>query len=104
MIPRGPKVVMILVWIGGPSTPARTGVALLCRELSGRHGDDPNKKAGDYLHPAVYLKENVRLESALRQLQRAGERLAIVLDARHHEIGILTLEDILGFVFGDVNW
>jgi len=36
-------------WLGGPSTPARTGAALLCRELAGRHGDDVNRKAGDFI-------------------------------------------------------
>ena len=36
-------------WLGGPSTPARTGVALLCRELSGRHDNAVNRKAGDYI-------------------------------------------------------
>jgi hypothetical protein len=36
-------------WIGGPSTPARTGGALLCRELSGRHDDATNRKAGDFI-------------------------------------------------------
>lgn len=36
-------------WLGGPSTPARTGGALLCRELSGHHDDAINRKAGDYI-------------------------------------------------------
>ncbi len=36
-------------WLGGPSTPARTGAALLCRELSGYHDDAINQKAGDYI-------------------------------------------------------
>jgi len=36
-------------WIGGPSTAARTGGALLCRELSGRHDDAINRKAGDFI-------------------------------------------------------
>ena len=36
-------------WLGGPSTPARTGVALLCRELSGYHDDEIGRKAGDFI-------------------------------------------------------
>jgi hypothetical protein len=36
-------------WMGGPSTPARTGGALLCRELSGRHDDAINRQAGDFI-------------------------------------------------------
>jgi len=36
-------------WSGGPSEPGRTGVALLCRELSGRHGDEVNRRAGEFI-------------------------------------------------------
>ena len=36
-------------WIGGPSRPAATGVALLSRELAGRHGDEHSRRAGDFL-------------------------------------------------------
>ncbi len=37
------------IWLGGPSTPARTGAALLCRELAGHHGDAVNIAAGDFI-------------------------------------------------------
>ncbi len=36
-------------WFNGPSMPARTGAALLCRELGGHHGDDVNRRAGDFI-------------------------------------------------------
>ena len=36
-------------WVEPTPTPARTGVALLCRELAGHHADETNRKAGDYL-------------------------------------------------------
>ena len=29
--------------------PARTGAALLCRELGGHHGDEVNRRAGDFI-------------------------------------------------------
>ena len=37
------------LWLGGPSTPARTGAALLCRELAGRRDNDVNRGAGDFI-------------------------------------------------------
>ncbi len=40
--PRGLKV-------HNPSTPLRTGVGILCRELTGHHADEINKKAGIYV-------------------------------------------------------
>ena len=36
-------------WVGGPSTPARTGAGLLCRELGGHHDDAVNRRAGDFI-------------------------------------------------------
>jgi CBS domain containing-hemolysin-like protein len=64
---------------------------------------EPQKTAGDYLQSAVFLDESMRLEVALRRLQRTGQRMAIVLGQNREEIGIITLEDILSFVFGEVN-
>jgi len=64
---------------------------------------DTNKTAGDYLKPALYLSEGMRLEEALRQIQRSGQRLAIVLGRDQREVGIVSLQDILKFVFGEVS-
>jgi CBS domain containing-hemolysin-like protein len=39
----------------------------------------------------------------LRRLQRSGERLAIVLGRERREIGILSLQDVLNVIFGEVS-
>jgi magnesium and cobalt exporter, CNNM family len=64
---------------------------------------DPGKTVGDYLKPALYLDEDMRLEVALRQLQRSGQRLAIVLGRDRSEVGIVSLQDILKAIFGEVS-
>jgi CBS domain containing-hemolysin-like protein len=64
---------------------------------------DTAKPVGEYLKPALYLGEDLRLEVALRRLQRSDQRLAIVLGRDRREIGILTLQDVLKFVFGEVS-
>ena len=64
---------------------------------------DPNKTAGDYLKPALYLSEGMRLEEALRRMQRSGQRLAIVLGRDQREVGIVSLQDILRVIFGEVS-
>lgn len=64
---------------------------------------DMNKTAGDYLKPALYLSEGMRLEEALRRMQRSGQRLAIVLGRDQREVGIVSLQDILKFIFGEVS-
>ncbi|MCP5517887.1 MAG: DUF21 domain-containing protein [Verrucomicrobiales bacterium] len=60
-------------------------------------GDRP---AGEVMLPVLHLQETDLIEQALRRFRRSGQRLAIVLDRHHQEIGILTLEDILRHIFG----
>ena len=64
---------------------------------------DPHKTAGDYLKPALYLDGEQRAELALRQMQRTGQRLAIVLGRDRQEIGIVSLQDVLKVIFGEVR-
>jgi CBS domain containing-hemolysin-like protein len=64
---------------------------------------DPTKTAGDYLRPALYMEEDMRLEAALKQMQRSGQRLGIVLGRDQREVGIVSLQDILKVIFGEVR-
>lgn len=64
---------------------------------------DVAKPVADYVRPALYLDEDTRLEVALRRMQRGGQRLAVVLARDRREIGIISLQDILKLVFGEVN-
>jgi CBS domain containing-hemolysin-like protein len=64
---------------------------------------DPLRTAADYLQPALYLDRDTRLEVALRQMQRTGQRLAIVLGRDQVEFGVVGLQDILGVIFGEVR-
>ena len=64
---------------------------------------DPSRPISEYLKPALYLEEDLRLEIALRRMQRAGHRLAIVLARDRREVGILSLQDILKVIFGEVS-
>jgi len=64
---------------------------------------DTNKPAADFVRPALYVEEDLRLESALQRMQRSGQRLAVVLGRDRREIGIITLTDILKLIFGEVS-
>lgn len=64
---------------------------------------DASRRAGDYLQPALFLDGTLRLEEALRRMQRSGQRLGVVLDRDQREIGIVTLQDILKVIFGEVS-
>lgn len=64
---------------------------------------DLKATVGDFLQPALFLDESMRLEAALQRLQKTGQRMAIVLGPDRKEMGIITLEDILHSVFGNVS-
>jgi len=64
---------------------------------------DMNKPVGDYMKPALFLGEDMSLEVALRRMQRSGQRLAIVLGREGREIGLVTLQDVLKVIFGEVS-
>jgi putative hemolysin len=63
----------------------------------------PTRPVGDHLRPALFLEEDLRLETALRRMQRSGQRLGIVLGRDRRETGIISLEDILKVIFGEVR-
>ncbi len=61
------------------------------------------RPARQYLQPGFYLAEEMHVEEALRRLQQTGWRLAIVLGRDNREAGIITLQDVLKVIFGEVN-
>ncbi len=64
---------------------------------------DTRKVAGDFVTPAPYLGQETRVEVAMRRMQRRGQRLGIVVGADGLELGIVSLQDILNFMFGEVS-
>lgn len=64
---------------------------------------DLEKPALTYMIPAVFVNEGIRLEVALRLMQRAGQRVAIVLSRERTEIGIVAVKDILKVMFGEMS-
>ena len=64
---------------------------------------DLQKAAAAHMTPALFVNENMRLEVALRLMQRAGHRLAIVLARDGAETGVVSLEDILKVMFGEMK-
>ncbi|MGD0252643.1 MAG: CNNM domain-containing protein, partial [Verrucomicrobiota bacterium] len=64
---------------------------------------DLEKSASACVAPALFVDEGMRLEIAMRLMQRAGHRLAIVLGRDRGETGIVSLEDILKVMFGEVK-
>ncbi len=64
---------------------------------------DPRRPVSQFLKPGLFLDTAMRLDSALRQMQRTGARLAIVLGSDKKEMGIVSLADIMEAIFGEVQ-
>jgi len=64
---------------------------------------DPARPAREYMEPPFFLPEELRLEEALRRMQATGCRLGIVFSADHGETGLISLQDILRVIFGEVH-
>jgi putative hemolysin len=90
------------VWATRDGQPRIIGLAAL-NTLLFQPDLDPAKPIGEYVKPALYLEEDLRLEVALERMQRGGQRLAIVLARDRREIGVLSLQDVLKVVFGEVS-
>ncbi|HEX7863076.1 MAG TPA: CNNM domain-containing protein [Verrucomicrobiae bacterium] len=56
-----------------------------------------------HLTPAMYVDEDIRVHDALRRMQRTGQRMAVVLSRERREIGLITVEEILKVIFGEVR-
>ena len=96
------KLTRLPVWQVDVSTQRIAGIVSLNTLLYLPHLD-LSKTAGDYVKPALYLDEDLRLEEALKQMQKSGQRLAIVLGRDRRELGLITLQDILRAIFGEVS-
>jgi CBS domain containing-hemolysin-like protein len=64
---------------------------------------DVNRPVSEHVTPVLFLEEDLRLEIALRRMQRSGQRLGIVLSRDRREIGMLSLQDVLKVIFGEVS-
>jgi CBS domain containing-hemolysin-like protein len=68
-----------------------------------QQGVDLSKPLRDFMRPAIYLDEDLRIETALGRMQRSGQRMAIVLARDGRDLGVVTLQDILKAIFGEVS-
>jgi len=96
------KLSRLPVWETRDGRPRIAGLLML-GPLLYRDNLDLQQPAAAHMTPALFLAEDLRLEVALRRMQRAGERLAIVLARDGREMGVVSLEDILKLMFGEVK-
>ncbi|HEY3404535.1 MAG TPA: CBS domain-containing protein [Ohtaekwangia sp.] len=55
------------------------------------------------LRPGFFVSENKRLDSLLKEFQEKRIHIALVLDDQKRVSGIITLEDVIEEIIGDIN-
>jgi magnesium and cobalt transporter len=55
------------------------------------------------MRPATYVPESKRIDDLLREMQKARVQLAVVVDEYGGAVGIVTLEDIVEQVVGEIR-
>jgi len=75
---------------------------LLAKDLL-RHSTEKDFQVRDWLRPAVFIPESKRLSVLLRDFKDNRNHLAVVVDEYSGIAGIITIEDILEQIVGDIE-
>ena len=67
------------------------------------HWDDPDFDLEGILRPAVAIPENLALEKIIVRMREAKTQLLIVMDEYGGTSGLLTLEDVVEEIFGELE-
>lgn len=79
------------------------GIAYI-RQLLARYAPDKgNEPIGDLVHPAVFVPETKRVSALLKELQIRGDQMAIVIDEFGGVAGLVTIEDLVEEIVGEIH-
>jgi CBS domain containing-hemolysin-like protein len=70
-------------------------------DLLSRGADAPDLKT--LMRPATYVPETKRIDDLLREMQKARVQMAVVIDEYGGAVGIVTVEDIVEQVVGEIQ-
>ncbi len=88
----------IPVW-NAPGSARRIEGIVSLKDLVHSEPDPARALVRDWLRPALFLDESMRIEEALRVFQRSGQHMAIVRGIHGTETGLVTLSDIFRALF-----
>jgi CBS domain containing-hemolysin-like protein len=66
-------------------------------------GGSPETQVGSIMRPATYVPESKHVDDLLREMQAARTHMAIVVDEYGGTAGLITIEDILEEIVGEIT-
>lgn len=76
---------------------------LLSATSESKDKDGAPRTVASLANPPIYVPETMRASELLRELQAEGQHLAIVVDEYGGAVGIVTIEDLLEIIVGDID-
>jgi magnesium and cobalt transporter len=66
-------------------------------------GDDDSFEIREYMRPVVFVPESKRLNVLLKEFRRSHNHIAIVVDEYGGVSGLVTIEDVIEQIVGDID-
>ena len=66
-------------------------------------GADEREGVGRLVRPVRYVPDSKRADELLREMRRDGDHFAVVVDEYGGSVGVVTIEDILEQIIGDIS-
>jgi magnesium and cobalt transporter len=76
---------------------------LLAKDLLGRILDNKSMKVHEIMRPSCVVPESKRLNVLLKELRTNGNHMAIVVDEYGQSAGLVTIEDVLEQIVGEIE-
>ena len=76
---------------------------IYAKDVFKEQNKNPNFHIKDIIHPALYVYETKRISEILAQFQKQHMHLAVIIDEYGGTQGIITLEDILEELVGEIQ-
>jgi CBS domain containing-hemolysin-like protein len=79
------------------------GVAYIRQLLAQYSQGKESEPIGSLIHPALFVPETKRVSALLKELQTRGDHMAIVIDEFGGVAGLVTIEDLVEEIVGEIR-
>ena len=102
VVPRAAEIAHTAFPVFDGSPEQTVGVVTLKELLRAVARDEPPALAA-LMHPPLFVPETARISALLRELQRARYELAMVVDEYGSVVGLVTIEDVVEEIVGEIR-